>query len=94
MPQFKVNVHGASPIHGSDDPPVGALTIFDPIENKDRTEDELKEIYTQDAMAIMTVLINCLPQGTLDQLLIMMLTDKASLLRVRAPQRRWVSTEL
>lgn len=88
MAQYKVNVHGASPIHGDDDPPVGAITIFEPIENKDRTEASLLDIYQEDATQLMFVLTGCLPQGTLDQLLIQLLDDKASLLRVVAPQRK------
>jgi hypothetical protein len=92
MDQYKVNIHGASPIHGDDDPPVGAITIFEPIpESNTRTEDELRDIYAYDAEQLLSVLTNCLPQGTLDHLLIRLLTDKASLLRVRAPQRRWTA---
>lgn len=94
MPQLKANIHGASPIHDSDDPPVGAITIFEPIENKaDRSEDELHDIYTQDAMQLVSVLTGCLPQGTLDQVLIQLLEDYASLLRVVAPQRKRMEKE-
>lgn len=90
MPECRANIHSASPHHDSDDVPVGVITIIEPIPHIDK-EDDLKAVYEHDANEIMTVIKGCLPQGTIDQLLIQLLEDRSSLLRTRAPQRRWTS---
>jgi len=87
--QYKANVYGASPIHGDDDVAVGAITIFEPMPHED-SEEALRQTYEHDAGEIMKVLTACLPQGTIDQLLIQLLRDRASLLRTVAPQSRWI----
>lgn len=87
MDQLKANIHGASALHDTDDTPVGAITIFEPVPQLE-SEDELRALYANDAKELATVLVGCLPQGTLDQLLILLLEDRASLMRVVAPNRR------
>lgn len=88
MKQIKANIHGASPLHDSDDVPVGVITMLEPVPHIEK-EDDLKALYEHDALEMMAVIKGCLPQGTIDQLLILMLEDRSSLLRVVAPQRRW-----
>jgi hypothetical protein len=87
---LKANVYCASPIHNDDQVPVGTITIIEPMPHEE-TEEALKQTYAYDASEILRVLRGTLPQGTLDHLLIQLLEDKASLLRVVAPQRRWIA---
>lgn len=49
--------------------------------------EKQREMFQANAKEIMNVLTACLPQGTLDQLLILLLQDRASLYVIREPRR-------
>ena len=62
--------------------PDGTLQMRDEFPDYRCSLEVVREHFEMDAHAIMRVLTGCLPQGTLDQLLILLLKDRACLFAI------------